>query len=265
MHSHTPPIPTAEKLYVTLACLFVSILVLTNVVGTKLFTILADVLPHGFFGSPLVLTAGIITYPLTFWFTDIVSELWGKRRADLMVIIGFGASMLMLIVLQIAKSLAPADIWTISAEDARFFHPDLYLKNDAGVVTGVRPAASQAAYAFTFDAPGTLLFASMLAYLTAQLLDNYLFHFWKRVTRGKYLWIRNNGSTMISQLADTAIVNSIFLHFYWQMPSLLIAQVIVTNYVFKIAMAVLDTPFIYLGVYLLRKRLEPATVQPTLS
>lgn len=202
--------PTSEKIYTLFAALFVMILVLTNIIGTKLFALEVPGLSR-----PLVLTTGILTYPLTFWFTDIVSELWGKRRADLMVFYGFLASLIMLGILWIARAVPPAEIWTIRAEFSGFFDPAFHIKNASGAVTGVSHKAAQVAYSFTFDAPGTLLFASMLAYLCAQLSDNYLFHFWRRLTNGKHLWLRNNGSTAVSQLLDTIIVNGIFLHFYW--------------------------------------------------
>lgn len=250
----------SDKLYVFCACMFVALLVLTNIIGTKLFIIFGDSLPNGLFGAAFVITTGLITYPLTFWFTDMVSEIWGKRYADLMVFYGFLASLMMLGVLALAKSAPPAEIWTVRPEMAPFFHPDMYLKNAAGEVTGISSKAAQAAYSFTFEAPGLLLFASMLAYLVAQLLDNYLFHFWRRLTHGKHLWLRNNGSTMISQLADTIIVNGIFLYFYWGMPwtsddpaTVTIVQVILTSYLVKVFIALCDTPFIYAGVWAVHK------------
>ena len=250
---HEQPLSRSDKLYVFLAAMFTAILVLTNIIGTKLFIVLGETLPKGFFGSSLILTTGIITYPLTFWFTDIVSEIWGKKRADLMVFIGFFASLVMLGVLVIAKAVPPAPIWNMGPEYAQYFHPDLLLKDAAGNVTGVKAAASQAAYSFTFDAPGILLFASMLAYLCAQLTDNYMYHFWRRITKGRHLWLRNNGSTAVSQLVDTIIVNGIFLHFYWKLPFAVIAQITITVYLCKLLMALIDTPLIYLGVYTIRR------------
>ena len=243
----------SDKTYVFMASMFVTILVLTNIIGTKLFLIFAETFPEGFFGSPFILTSGIITYPLTFWFTDIVSEIWGKKRADLMVIYGFFASLIMLGILMLAKALPPAAIWTIGAHHAEFYNPIYHIKDAAGTVTGVRSEAAQAAFEFTFEAPGILLFSSMLAYLVAQLTDNYLFHFWRRLTAGKHLWLRNNGSTAVSQLLDTMIVNGIFLNFYWGLPAGTIVEIIITVYVFKLGMALLDTPFIYLGVFALKK------------
>ncbi|MCB1323662.1 MAG: queuosine precursor transporter [Spirochaetales bacterium] len=250
----------SDRAYVFLACCFVGVLMLTNVIGTKLFAFLPDRFPGGFFGSPFVLPTGIITYPITFWITDIVSEVWGKRRADLMVIYGFALSLLMLVFVSIAVWLPPAEAWTMRPTVAAFFSPDHHMFDGDGVLTGVDHHAAQAAFAFTFEAPGVLLMASMLAYMVAQLLDNFLFHFWKRLTAGRHLWLRNNGSTLISQLVDTIIVNSIFLYFVFEMPffashgqGLTIVQVIITAYFFKMIMALLDTPWIYAGVFVLKE------------
>ena len=260
MNAIVSPIRREEKLYVLLSSLFVTILVLTNIIGTKLFVLtLPEFLYQGLSfalqGRELTLTTGILTYPLTFWFTDVVSEIYGKKRADLMVFYGFLASLLMLGIITVARAVPAADIWRIGPEFAQFFNPKYYAYDAAGKLAGVQSPASQAAYSFTFDAPGILLFSSMLAYLTAQLTDNYLFHFWRRVTKGKHLWLRNNGSTSISQLLDTIIVNSIFLHFYWKLPWNTILEIILSVYVVKLFMALMDTPLIYLGTGLIKKYL----------
>ena len=113
----------------------------------------------------------------------------------------------------------------------------------------------QTAFESVFTLPGTLVLGSMTAYLVAQLLDVRLYHFWRRVTAGKHLWLRNNGSTWVSQWVDTLIVNSIFLGFGLGIPWGVVFEIIVTIYVFKVVLAALDTPLIYLVVGLLRRRL----------
>jgi len=250
------PTETQRNLYVFLSSMFVTMLVLTNMVGTKLF-----VLFPGTESLSIVLTSGIVTYPFTFWLTDIVSETYGKKKADLMVVYGFVASMLMLLILQIVQALPPAEVWRVPAEYAKSFSDEFHIIGKDGTLRGATSAAAQTAFTFTFDAPGLLLFASMLAYLAAQLTDNFMFHFWRRLTRGKHLWLRNNGSTAVSQLLDTIIVNSIFLTFYWKMPFFVpgedqpvtVVQVIITTYLVKLALALLDTPLIYAGIGFIKK------------
>lgn len=264
---HRPPGPY-ETAYVVLATCFVATLLLTNVIGTKLFALpldlpivggilrAADVVVRNLFtgqggGDSLTLTAGIITYPATFFFTDVVSEIYGRRRADFMVLLGFVASLVMLAILPIARALPVSRIWNVPSEFAHVFAPERLVQ--AGGDLAADAVAAQAAYQFTFDAPGTLLFASMTAYLVAQLVDNRLFHFWRRVTGSKWLWLRNNGSTVISQLVDTIIVNVIFLHFYWKLEWRAIGAIIISVYTVKAMMAALDTPFCYAGVAIVRR------------
>ena len=220
----------ANSCYAFLAALFVVVLVLTNIIGTKLFVLFPDGGPSWLMGGePVTLTSGIITYPLTFLLTDIVSEIWGHRRAGRMVIWGFVMSLMMLVVLQIAIALPPAHIWT---------QPDL------GFSTG---DSMQRAFSATFANPAILLGASMLAYLVAQLMDVRLYRFWWKLTGGRNMWIRNNGSTMISQLLDTVIVNGIFLHFGLGLGRADVISIIVAVYLCKVALAIVDTPIIYLG------------------
>ena len=238
--------PRYEQVYLLLAASFAVLLVLTNIIGMKLFQAplydqLAAALPflptdvNGF-----ALTTGILTYPLTFLITDLVSEVYGKRRADFMVLVGFLMSLLMLGVTQLAVAVPPHPYW-VPAEGAFYGTADAY----------------QHAFRSVFSLNGLLLFGSMLAYAVAQLTDNYLYHFYKRLTHGRHLWLRNNGSTMVSQLLDTLIVNSILFYVgfgwgFWQG-----VQVMATIYVYKLVLALLDTPLIYVGVYVLRRILGP--------
>lgn len=183
----------AESAFSILMAGFVMVLVLTNIIGVKLFLAFPELLPNGLFGEPITLTTGILTYPITFLFTDVVCEVYGRKRANLMVYTGFVMSLLSLILVQIALVVPGSPVWP------------------AGNPNFETVAAMQAAFDSVFTLPGVLIFASMSAYLVAQLMDVRLFHFWKRVTHGRHLWLRNNGSTIVSQLVDTVIVNSIFL------------------------------------------------------
>ena len=137
----------------------------------------------------------------------------------------------MLGILQVAVALPPATVWAVPGfgfEDGE---------------------AMQGAFHATFSNPAILLFASMTAYLVAQLFDVRLYLFWWKVTGGKHMWIRNNGSTWISQLVDTCIVNGIFLRFGLKMEWGAIGEIIVAVYLCKMVLAVIDTPLIYLARY----------------
>ena len=233
----------AESAFSVLMAGFVMVLVLTNIIGVKLFLAFPELLPNGLFGEPVTLTTGILTYPITFLFTDIVCEVFGRKRANLMVYTGFVMSLFSLILVQVALVVPGSTVWP------------------AGNPNYETVEAMQTAFDSVFTLPGILIFASMSAYLVAQLMDVRLFHFWKRVTHGRHLWLRNNGSTMVSQLADTVIVNSIFLGFGLGLPWDIVGKIIVAVYLFKIGMAALDTPLIYLGVALLRSYISADYVE----
>ena len=195
---------------------FVTFVVLTNTVGVKLFTAFGIVLP-----------VSIIWFPLTFLITDIVSEMYGARRARFLVIMGFCMSLLLLAFSLIGIRLPVASFYPLQEDYTNIFGPIW-----------------------------RLLFGSMAAYLLAQLIDVRLFHFWKKLTKGKHLWLRNNASTMISQFIDTFTVNTIFLY---KNPTIFTGDfsdlmgVILGVYILKVAIAALDTPLCYLGVWFVER------------
>lgn len=199
--------------------LFVTFVVLTNTVGVKLFTI-----------GGLVLPVSIVWYPLTFLLTDVVSEVYGARRARFLVIGGFTMSLLLLGFSLVGIALPTASVYALGDE-----------------------------YAAVFGPVWRLLFASMAAYLLAQLVDVQLFHFFKKLTGGRHLWLRNNGSTMISQLVDSVTVNVIFLY---RNPAVFdgtaadLAGIILAVYLVKVAIAAADTPLCYLAVRLARRAIR---------
>jgi len=205
-----------EQLYAGFVAVFVTFVVLTNTVGVKLFTAFGKVLP-----------VSIIWFPLTFLITDIVSEMYGARRARFLVIMGFCMSLLLLGFSLIGIRLPVAEFYPLQEDYINIFGPIW-----------------------------RLLFGSMAAYLLAQLIDVRLFHFWKKLTKGKHLWLRNNASTMISQFIDTVTVNTIFLY---KNPTVFTGDfsdlmgIIWGVYILKVAIAALDTPLCYLGVWFVER------------
>ncbi|MFW6040160.1 MAG: queuosine precursor transporter, partial [Gemmatimonadota bacterium] len=143
------------------------------------------------------------------------------RRANAVVWTGFWVSLWVLIVIRLGSWVPPV------GTEAR------------------TPDEVQALYDGVFGQSSRAILASMTAYLLAQLFDVRIFHFWKELTRGRHLWLRNNGSTMFSQLLDTVLVVSIL--FWAVLPFGTIVQIIVASYVFKLLAAAVDTPLFYLG------------------
>ena len=211
---------SSEVFYSFLAGIFLTSLTLGNVVGITKFVDL------GWF----VIPAGLLAYPFTFLATDLISELYGRRRAQSIVWVGFSMNVFMLVLMWLGHMLPDA--------------------------TGVSGAATTFEQVYAFMKPNVV--ASMVAYLVAQSIDVQLFHFWRQLTDGRHLWLRNNGSTMLSQLVDTALILSIL----YAAGSLgedvdSIAKLIplaLSSYAFKLVFALLDTPLFYAGVYALRDR-----------
>ena len=202
----------AAVAYMALCGVFLVSLVVANLITAKLFVL---------FG--VVLAAGIIPYPVTFLATDLISEVFGRKRADAVVLWGFVLSLYVLIVIKIGQYAVP--------------HPEPAL-------------GRQHEYETIFGNSARAIIASMVAYLVAQLLDVRMFHFWKRLTGGKHLWLRNNASTMASQLVDSVLVVSIL--FWGQMPVGDLIKLIGASYLFKFVNAGTDTPLFYMGDRYLR-------------
>ncbi len=209
------------RLYLILTGIFIASLVSANLIFQKFFTWS----PFGWYTFEI--SVGILPYPITFLCTDLVSEMYGKKKADLVVIAGFVSSLFILTVVLIADAV-PQTEW--SPVSNRVFHQ-------------------------VFGLFGPAIFASMVAYLTAQFIDIRLFHFWKRLTKGRHLWLRNNGSTIISQLVDTATVLLLLCLMrtieWHRFPSLF-----ENGFLFKVLVALSDTPFFYLGVWFLKKKVH---------
>ena len=215
-----------EQFYLVLAAIFIAALVACNLIFQKFF-----VWDFSLFGASIQFqqSVGILAYPVTFLVTDILSEIYGKERADRVVTSGLVASLFVL-GLVLVSSFVDATSW--SPVDNEMF---------------VR----------VFGLQWVAVTASMVAYLGAQYLDIRLFHFWKRLTHGKHLWLRNNASTITSQLVDTALVNGLLAALgtpgvTWErFPTLFMNGVL-----FKWTMALLDTPIFYAAVFYLRRRFD---------
>ena len=197
---------------VVLAVIFTTALIIANIVAVKLVAIGNWVVP-----------AGVIAYPLTFLLTDVIAELYGRRVATRVVWTGFGASLLMVLLIFGGKVLPPAPFWQ-----------------------------DQPAYDAIFGVVPRIVLASMIAYLVSQHHDVLSFHFWRRKTGARHLWLRNNASTMVSQVLDTGLF--ITIAFWGTVPLSVLLNMLLTQYLIKLAIAVADTPFCYLLVALLRNR-----------
>ncbi|MEO0478531.1 MAG: queuosine precursor transporter [Planctomycetota bacterium] len=218
------PLDSVPMPFLIMSGLFVAALVTSNLITNKFVTV--DFGFHSF-----ELPAGILPYPITFLVTDLLSEVYGRRRANQVVTASFFSIPFVILAIELGKHF---DATSFSTVDNETFN----------VVFGNGPR---------------LLIGSMVAYLVAQFIDIRLFHFWKDLTKGRHLWLRNNASTMVSQLVDSSIVICILFVGVDAMPDEpghqahdLIAMIL-TAWSFKLVFAAIDTPFAYLGVWLFRR------------
>lgn len=201
-----------DWLFLVLAGLFVASLVLANAMVFKFVDV-----PLPFIGLATI-SIGVLPYPITFLCTDLISELYGKKRADAIVLTGFVVSVYMLGLLQLGRVLP---------------------------VSHLQDEMIQEHYMAVFGQSGRAIVGSMAAYLLAQFIDVRLYHFWRRLTNGRHLWLRNNASTMLSQLLDTTVVVTILFAGVWTWSQ--IGAVILASYAYKLLVAAADTPLLYLG------------------
>ena len=210
---------SAYRIYFILGALFICALVVSNLIFQKFFY-------WDFFGIyTFEISVGILPYPITFLITDLVSEIYGKKKANQMVTAGIFASLFSLLIVYVAQAV-PATGWS-PVNDTLFTN--------------------------VFGATAVAVFASMMAYLLAQYVDIHVFHFWKRLTKGKHLWLRNNFSTFFSQFIDTAAVLLLLCSFgkiEWSR----FTALLISGFLFKVLIAALDTPFLYIGVAFIKKR-----------
>jgi len=209
----------AQKIYLILGALFVASLVASNLIFQKFFY-------WDFFGLyTFEISVGILPYPINLLITDIISEVYGKRKANQIVTIGIFASFFSMLIVFVS-GIVPATNWS---------------------------PVSDTLFNKVFGATAIAVLASMLAYLFAQYIDIQLFHFWKRLTKGKHLWLRNNFSTFLSQFVDTFTV-LILLCSFGKIEWKLFSSLLLSGFLFKVLIAALDTPLLYLAVYAFRNR-----------
>lgn len=213
--------PRRQMTFLWLAAIFLTCLLLANLTGSLLFCVATPL------GPTALLSAGIIPFPVTFLLTDLLNEFYGQRAARLVTILGLAMSGLAYGLLCIARQLPVDPRSPLAAGEFLHF---------SGLYTG-------------------MIAASLAAYLVGQLLDIHLFQVFRAWTRHRLLWLRAQGSTVISQLFDSLIVT--LVAFWGQLPLNAMGQLALSNYVWKVALVVLITPLLYLGHAGLRRLLAP--------
>lgn len=209
----------AQTLFLILSGVFIAALVSCNLIFQKFFSWS----PFGIYTFEI--SVGILPYPITFLVTDIISEVYGRKKANKVVLAGLFSSLFVLAIIMVANATQATEWSPIDNE----------------------------VFSNVFGLTGIAVGASMLAYLLAQFIDIRVFHFWKNLTKGKYLWLRNNASTFTSQLVDTGTIlvllclsGSIAWDKFWLL--------LLNGFLFKVIMALIDTPILYLVIGFIRKK-----------
>ena len=208
----------AQKLYVMCAAVFITALVVAEATASKFFTAFHLTTPIHIFGQQfdaVIMTAGVIAFPITFIVTDLMNEYFGKKGIRFVTLIGMVMIIFEFALLQIAMAVPTAEISPVPDE----------------------------AFNTVFGASGRIILGSLVAYLVGQLADITLFHWLRGLTKGKHLWLRATGSTFGSQFLDTFIV--LLVAFAGQLSFQEIAAITLFNYGYKFIIAILITPVIY--------------------
>ena len=200
------------RLFFVIAALFVSCLIVSNIIAVKLVSIFGMVLP-----------AAVVIFPITYLFGDVLTEVYGYRMTRFVIWVGFAANLFVVFAIWIAQILPPAGFWK-----------------------------GQQAYVQILGQTPRILGGSFLAYLTGEFLNSLVLSRLKLLTKGRFLWTRTIGSTLVGQLADSAIFISIA--FVGTIPSGALVQLIVTQWLFKVAYETVATPLTYAIVGFLKRR-----------
>ena len=211
----------ALLLYIILTGIFISCLITCNLIFLKFFSIKINFLNLTFNQS-----VGLIAYPVTFLITDVISEVYGQKKANFVVISGIISSIIILGIMYLAE-IAPADL---------------------------NSPVDNETFSLVFGEFGIAMAASLFTYLVCQLIDIRIFHFWKKLTKGKHLWLRNNLSTIFSQFIDTFLILFLLMTltgYPENWPAL--KKLFINGFLFKMIVALIDTPIIYIFVIIIRK------------
>jgi len=235
----------SDKVFLILTSFFLGSLTMLNILGTSRFIDFS----FTFFSLeiPFVLAIGVLPYPITFLCTDLISELFGKKRANFVVWLGLLLNLWVIFI-----------VWLGGALDApmSLSNGELPLNVTDGEV--IVPHGYEFYHIRKLTLGATA--ASMIAYLAAQFIDVQIFHFLKKKTNGKMLWLRNNVSTLVSQLVDTSAVILITYYYANGLPlnedgtlTHPLIYFILSGYVFKVVVALLDTLPFYIATRQLKK------------
>ena len=220
-----------QWLFIALAGLFVTNAVTAELISNKLIQI---PLEGNFFGKkvgPFVTIIGILPWPIVFLLTDLLNEFYGQKAVRRLSWITAGLIAYCFLIVGLSMSIPAFEI------------------------KGSKLATNEA-YNLVFGQAQAVIVGSIVAFLVSQILDAYVFYQIKQKTGNRFIWLRSTGSTLLSQLIDSYIVLYIGFVLPGAMSLSTYFEVAPTNYLLKILIAIILTPLVYVGHYLVRRYLE---------
>jgi queuosine precursor transporter len=203
---------TPFRYFDILVALFVSVLLISNIASTKILSL-----------WKFTFDGGTLLFPVSYIFGDILTEVYGFRRSRRVIWLGFFAALLMSLVLYVVQILPPASDWN-----------------------------NQQAYESVLGFVPRIVIASLLAYFSGEFINSVILSRLKIITKGRFLWTRTIGSTIIGEGIDTMVF--CWIAFYGILPQQLFWSVLVSNYIFKCAVEIVFTPLTYLIVGILKRK-----------
>lgn len=210
---------TRDQSYLLLSSIFITSIITGNLIFQKFVNIKLPLIDHVF-----QISAGLCVFPITFIIADVITEIYGKKKAEYTVFMGLISGVFVMAITYIAKNLNAAEWSSVSNED----------------------------FDLVFGNYNSAFFASMIASFIAQILDVKIFVFLKLITKNRYLWMRNNVSTIIAQFVDTMLL-ILIMYFFGLFPVDDFWYIFLNSFSFKVIFSILDTPFVYLIVYWVKK------------
>jgi len=204
----------------TITAVFVTSLIVSNIIAVKLIT-----------AGPFVLTAAVLIFPVSYIFGDVLTEVYGYARARQVIWIGFGCNVLAVAVIYASIRLPASPLWV------------------AGSLESTQ--ASQQAYDAVLGFAPRLLLASFVAYLFGEFANSFIMAKMKILSRGRHLWMRTIGSTLVGQLVDSGIF--ILVAFFGVIPANGLVPLIVSQWLIKSFYETMATPLTYVVVAYLKK------------
>lgn len=197
---------TFSKHFVIISSISIASILISNITSTKLFNI-----------GNIILPSSALLFPITYIIGDIIAEVYGYKKARLVIILGFICNAFMVVFLALSISLPPADTWT-----------------------------NQEAYELILGTTPRMFIASLSAFLLGSLSNAYIMDIIKKITKGKMLWIRTISSTIVGELFDTLIF--VLIGFIGVVNSNAIMTMIICQFLWKVSYEIIATPLTYLAI-----------------